>query len=113
MTDAGGMPLQTTVDPANKMDCYVYYRVRADLAVLLRERVATMQNCLQQEFGITGSLKRRSQQQEGKDTWMEVYADIPQDFDTILAQACAFAMLQELIAGERHIEHFLDVTSCA
>jgi hypothetical protein len=107
---------QHMIDAANapgKMDWYIYYRVRAEHDVLLHERVSAMQARLLQQAGITGALKRRPQIREGMHTWMEVYIAAPSNFDTILATEVANANLSVLIEGERHVEHFWDVTSCA
>lgn len=104
------------LEPENggsNVDWYIYYRVRAEHAAKLHMRVADMQARLSREFGIAGALKRRPQAQDGRHTWMEIYTAVPHDFDVILASAVAAASLSELIEGERHAEHFWDVTSCA
>jgi hypothetical protein len=97
----------------SNIDWYIYYRVRAELAANLQMRVAAMQTRLLTEFGIAGALKRRPQAQDGRHTWMEIYTAVPHHFDAILASAVSAAGLSELIDGERHAEHFWDVTSCA
>jgi hypothetical protein len=97
----------------DKMDWYVYYRVRAEFSASLQLRVTLMQDRLLREFGIAGALKRRPQSQDGMHTWMEVYAGAPPDFDAILASAVLVANLTELVDGVRHTEQFLDGSSCA
>ena len=107
---------QQIIDVANvidKVDWYIYYRVRAEHDNLLHERVSAMQARLLQQAGVNGALKRRPQVREGMHTWMEVYIAAPGNFDAILASEVLTANLSELIEGERHVEHFWDVTSCA
>jgi hypothetical protein len=94
-------------------DCYVYYKVRAANGTLLRERVAGLQQRLQAQWGVACSLKRRPQSKDGLDTWMEVYLAVPEGFEQGLARELHDAQVQDLIDGERHVEHFLDLTSCA
>ena len=94
-------------------DCYVYYKGRAEHGAHLRERVASMQQRLHEQLGIACSLKRRPQSKDGFDTWMEVYLAVPEGFEQSLARELLKAKLDELIDGERHLEHFLDLTSCA
>jgi hypothetical protein len=72
-----------------------------------------MQARLLQQVGVKGALKRRPQVREGLHTWMEVYIAAPSNFDEILASEVMTAQLSELIEGDRHVEHFWDVTSCA
>ena len=97
----------------DQLDWYIYYRVRAERAELLHKCVTEMQQRLQQEHGISSALKRRPQLRDGLHTWMEVYTSAPRDFDMILAAEVEKAALAELIDGERHIEHFWDISSCA
>jgi hypothetical protein len=94
-------------------DWYVYYKVRTEHGALLQERVAAMQQRLHGQFGIACSLKRRPHIKDDRDTWMEVYLAAPQDFEQALARELHLAHVQELIDGERRVEHFLDVISCA
>lgn len=94
-------------------DWYVYYKVRTEHGAQLTERVARMQRRLREQAGVACALKRRPQSKDGLDTWMEVYAATPQDFEQTLARELLTAQVQELIDGERRVEHFLDVISCA
>ena len=94
-------------------DYYVYYRVRTEDGARLRERVAALQHNLHEQFAVSCSLKRRPHARDGLDTWMEVYLDVPEDFEQGLARELLMEQVQELIDGERHVEHFLDVLSCA
>ncbi len=93
-------------------DWYIYYRVRIEHADLLQQRVSAMQARLHQQAGITCALKKRPQARDGHHTWMEVYQAAPEDFEAMLARELQVAGVEELIDGERHTEHFLDVTSC-
>lgn len=95
------------------MDLYVYYRVQAEQAASLQARVDAMQRRLAEEHGVLASLKYRPDSKDGRQTWMEVYLDVPADFDMLLAQAMAAMELGPLIDGERHTESFLDFLPCA
>ncbi len=92
-------------------DIYVYYRVRAELAVLMLPHVQAMQAELKSRFGIAAALKRRPEEIDGMQTWMEVYLSVPDDFLNALEQAAIDAHLP--ITGERHIELFMDLPTCA
>ncbi len=94
-------------------DWYIYYRVRTEHAGLLQERAGAMQSRLRQSMGIRCSLKKRHLEDGLQDTWMEVYLAAPGNFEELLAQEVLAANLEELIIGERHPEHFMDVTTCA
>ncbi len=95
------------------MDLYIYYRVPGADAPVLRSRAAAMQQCLSQEYGIVTGLKRRPQEKDGLQTWMEIYQAVPEGFEAVLERAVAQAGLTTLIDGTRHIEYFLDASSCA
>ncbi len=92
-------------------DLFVYYRVRSDAAAQLRPRVARLQAGLAQRFGVRASLKRRPEEQDGLQTWMEIYEAVSDDFLPALQQAADAAALP--IEGERHIEIFVDLPACA
>lgn len=98
---------------AAAMDCYIYYRVSAGQADALQHRVLNMQTKLAKEFSLVGELKRSPEKRDECHTWMEVYRNVPENFDTILAQAVTQAGIKTLINGERHLERFLDLSACA
>ncbi len=92
------------------MDLYVYYRVRTEHASLLRPQVEAMQRMLSLEHRIQAALKRRPEEKEGLQTWMETYLNVPEHFAAALAGAAASLTL---IDGERHLETFVDLAPCA
>jgi hypothetical protein len=95
------------------MDLYVYYRVRSnDLAAYCAQALA-MQHNLARDCGVATALKRRPEEQDGLQTWMEVYADVDDAFESRLNQAVVDSRLSEWIQGPRHTEKFLDVSLCA
>jgi hypothetical protein len=94
-------------------ELYIYYRVRNENAAELQPRLLEMQRCLSREYGIVSALKRRPEEQDGRQTWMEIYQSLPADFDTILERAVQQAGVSALIDGQRHTEQFLDISSCA
>jgi hypothetical protein len=95
------------------LDLYIYYRVHAENAAALRQAVVAMQQALAREHGVDATLKRRPEEKDGRQTWMEVYLAVPDGFDAILAQAAERAGLSALIDGARHTEVFVDISSCA
>jgi hypothetical protein len=95
-----------------KTDLYIYYRVRCENAQQLQQRASAMQGDIARRHGIAAELKRRPAQKDGLDTWMEVYRDVPEEFDTMLEDAIARAELATLIEGGRHTEYFLDYSPC-
>ena len=94
-------------------DLYVYYRVRPSDAPALHSRVLAMQQSLHDEYGMVAQLKRRPEEKDGRQTWMEVYANVPPEFDAALERALAQAGLSALIDGPRHTEVFVDIPACA
>jgi hypothetical protein len=95
------------------MDWYIYYRVRSENARQLHKQASAMQRFLSEEYGIVAGLKRRPEEKDGLQTWMEIYHAVPSGFDGILESAVAHAGLATLIDGRRNTEYFLDVSSCA
>ncbi|GGC02295.1 hypothetical protein GCM10007205_09430 [Oxalicibacterium flavum] len=94
-------------------DLYIYYRVSEADATHFAQAAARMQRELAQRHGVAAALKRRPQAQDGMHTWMEVYLAADDGFEAALAQAVANSDLPAFIAGERHVEHFVDVSPCA
>jgi hypothetical protein len=81
-------------------DLYVYYKVRdADTAQL-----APL---------VSVQLKRRPGNQDGLQTWMEVYPSVPAGFDAALARAVDEAGFESLLAGPRRVEVFTELPPCA
>lgn len=95
------------------MDFYIYYKVRAEHADELELRLRMMQAELGLATGIYGDIKRRPEMKDGMQTWMECYLATGAGFDAALAAAEQDASLSELIAGDRHTEVFVDVSTCA
>ena len=95
------------------MDMYIYYRVPSNQAQALRMRVMKMQAELTEEWGVVAAIKRRPEEKDGHQTWMEIYLAVEKDFGAILKRAVDAAELNSLISGERHTELFLDLSLCA
>lgn len=94
-------------------DLYIYYRVPVALADTLVERVSSMQDDLHTTTGTLCYLKRRPDAKDGMHTWMEVYLQTDAAFPSHLVRAVDTHALPELIHGERHVETFREVSSCA
>lgn len=95
------------------MDLYIYYRVHVDRAELFKEQIGAIQRQLVRDHGVVVALKHRPEQQQGFCTWMEVYLNVPIDFESALTQVVEASHLSDLIEGGRHIEHFMDIPVCA
>lgn len=95
------------------MDLYVYYRVRSEDTAALHPLVLAMQERLARQHGVPVSLKRRPEEKNGEQTWMEVYLSTPAGFDQALQQAATDAGLAAHISGARHTEVFMDISTCA
>lgn len=99
------------------MDLYIYYRVVPMRTQELHGKIKAVQAVLQGRFGIAGGLKRRPDEQDGLQTWMEIYEHIApgqeDDFSRALEHALGDAGIAALIDGPRHVERFEDVATCA
>lgn len=95
------------------MDLYIYYRVPPAYAALLQPRLAAMQQGLARAHGVAAALKRRPEEKDGRQTWMEIYQDVPEGFPALLEQAVAQSDVAGLIDGPRRTEIFVDVIPCA
>ena len=94
-------------------DLFIYYRVPAVHTVTMQKKVAAMQAALQKHWPVATALKRRPELKEGCETWMEIYSQIPDDFPVALESAVQNAGLLTLTEGGRHIETFIDISTCA
>ena len=95
------------------MDLYIYYKVDASAAASLAAGVTAMQARLSASHRVAAALRRRPGEQDGRQTWMEVYPAIPAGFDTALAQAVDESGIAGLISGPRHTEIFVELEACA
>lgn len=99
------------------MDLYVYYRVPAGSADALRPRILAMQARLAQSYSLATALKWRPGLPDDSQTWMEIYmalpAEISEQFIAALELAAEQSGLYDLIDGRRHIERFMDMSTCA
>ena len=95
------------------MDFYVYYKVAPDAAAALAPRVKQFQQQLAASQGVAIALKRRPGEQNGMQTWMEVYTGVPPEFAAVLDQAAQQSGIAALASGGRHTEIFMDLEACA
>lgn len=95
------------------MDLYIYYRVVTEDAATLHKQVILLQQTLAREYGIVTALKRRPEEKDGRQTWMEIYHAVPDGFEAALDRAVTQTGLLALIDGQRNTEHFVDMSSCA
>ena len=95
------------------MDLYIYYKVDPGAAADLAERVTAMQAALRSSHHVAAALRRRPGEQDGRQTWMEVYPAVPSGFDAALAQSVGESGIAALISGPRHTEIFVELQACA
>lgn len=95
------------------VDLYVYYKVRHEDAAHLAPLVHALQRRLAQDAGVSVQLKRRLEDRDGLQTWMEVYPGVPAGFDAVVARAVEGAGFEGLLAGPRRAEVFMDLPPCA
>jgi hypothetical protein len=91
------------------IDLYVYYKVSALDADALAPRIRALQAALAAGHGVTSQLKRRPDDKDGMQTWMEVYPGVPEAFAGELEAAAHAAGIDGLIAGPRRAEVFVDL----
>jgi hypothetical protein len=94
------------------VDLYVYYKVRDADTPQLAPLVRAMQAILAGSEGVSVQLKRRPGNNDGLQTWMEVYPAVPAGFDALLTRAVIDAGLEPLLAGPRRVEVFMDLPPC-
>ena len=94
------------------MDLYIYYRVRNTESAQFCAKVLAMQHNLARAYKIGTALKRRPDEKDGLQTWMEVYLDVADDFEARLNEAVEENQLSSWIDGKRHTEQFVDVSLC-
>lgn len=90
------------------MDCYIYYKSAAHNRKHILACVAQLRQHLASQFTQALRLQQRPVSAEVI-TWMEIYRDIPPDFETILANALSQFSMQDWLIGERRMEYFIDV----
>jgi hypothetical protein len=95
------------------MDFYVYYKVAVDAAAALAPRVRAFQQQIAASHGVVTALKRRPGEQNGMQTWMEVYTGAAADFAAVLDLAVRQSDIAAFATGGRHTEIFMDLEACA
>ena len=94
------------------MDLYIYYQVPAEQAEQLQTQVSAMQQALHTKFSVATELKRRPEESQGRQTWMEIYKNVPDQFAEALSSAVKAAG-SPLADTDRHTETFVDLATCA
>lgn len=103
--------------PPPRHELYIYYRAPEAHASTVAEAVQRMQReLIAAHPGLTARLLRRPELTADQHTWMETYA-LPEGGDAEVVRALAAAIdraaevLQPLLAGPRHTEHFIACAS--
>lgn len=95
------------------MDCYVYYKTSQEHQSLLMCQSERMKEIFLAQVGITFLLQKRPNASDGIVTWMEIYRDIPDEFEIHLNKIVSQTEMMSLIQGDRHVEYFVDAITCA
>lgn len=90
------------------MDCYIYYKSTTQHSEHVLASVAQLRRHLASQLIIPLRLQQRPVSGEII-TWMEIYREVPHDFETILTNALSQFSMQDWIIGERRMEYFIDV----
>lgn len=93
------------------IDLYVYYKVRDEHAATLAPLVCALQARVIQPGA--ARLLRRPESNDGVQTWMEVYPDVPETFAAELEAAACNAGFDHLVQGPRRVEVFTEFPPCA
>ncbi|MEO8837552.1 MAG: DUF4936 family protein [Herbaspirillum sp.] len=91
------------------MDLYVYYQVQEIHAGPLRIHLRVLQRDLKQRYQVRSRFMRRAEATHGGQTWMEIYYDVPDDFEAELQRVVAAFRITDLIDGPRQTEHFVEI----
>lgn len=95
------------------MDCYIYYKTEARFESQVFQQQTELSAMLRRNGQPRMHLQRRPEVNQGLHTWMEIYRQIPEGFETDLNRLVQHSELMTLIHGERHVEYFMDAISCA
>ena len=95
------------------MNCYVYFKAKVENENAIMHAEHVLHSHLQLKYRLDMSLQRRPEPENALHTWMEVYKDIPANFEEVLANAVQQTTLSDLQYSERHVEYFLNVEACA
>ncbi len=88
------------------MHLYVYYEVPHALRDEVLRLVQMVQRRLRTDTGIDGRLLKRVENAGPRETWMEIYDDVPADFEAALRDLIEAHGVDALLCGARHVERF-------
>ncbi len=101
------------------MDCYIYYQSRCQDQALILAAVQTLRTLLPSPLKEKFQLQRRpiprkqtSSDETASDvliTWMEIYHDIPDDFENLLQEIVVKSSIEKWTVAERKMEYFIPV----
>lgn len=92
------------------MDCYIYYKSTTQHSEQVLAWVVQLHQHLSTQLSSALRLQQRPITGEFI-TWMEIYREIPPDFERIMAAALLRFPMQNWLIGERRMEYFNDVAS--
>lgn len=97
------------------MDCYIYYKAQVDQARQVQVCVKRLQNYVVENLWASSDfamsppqLQRRPETHEGLHTWMEIYRDVPAQFEQIVRDATIASGIVDHVVGERRLEFFIN-----
>ncbi|MFZ6817786.1 DUF4936 family protein [Undibacterium sp. Ji22W] len=89
------------------MDCYIYYKSNSEHAMEVRRCVEILRSELSGTLEHLPRLQRRPASNNGIITWMEIYQEVPENFEAVLYAAIERSGIQTWISGERRLEYFI------
>lgn len=99
------------MDEIAAMDCYIYYKSDVKNATQVIASVEILRSVLPVNLAQTMRLQKRPAISNDQITWMEIYRDVPEDFQYIVDVAVKASALSQWVIGERRLEYFIDVVS--
>jgi hypothetical protein len=97
------------------MDCYIYYKAKVENARQVQVCVKRLQTYVVENLWASSDfamvqpqLQRRPEAIDGLHTWMEIYRNVPAQFEQVVRDATVSSGVFECLIGERRLEYFMD-----
>lgn len=90
------------------MHCYVYFKSLVKHEEQVQSCFAKLSQSIA-NMGFSVQFQRRPETKDGLQTWMEIYSNVPDHFDQMIAAVVSESGLQAFVVGARHHEYFIEV----
>ncbi|MBX9901901.1 MAG: DUF4936 family protein [Burkholderiaceae bacterium] len=91
------------------MDCYIYYKSLVSNSAQICVEIGKIDALLRQQLLPTPKLQQFKEAKKQEITWMEIYANIDNDFIGQLNNVVNQTSLLNIITSDRHVELFENV----